>query len=678
LYQDCRYISQIEASYRTLGLSMHGQKPSVERLTIHLPHRQSVHFQHNANRQEVLESMDRSEITQLTAYFQKMRNEQDPDLRTLQYQQMLSFYSWDARSKVWKKRQRQQTFPTLGRIHYASLRQGELFFLRVLLNNVGGATSFEFLRTVNGQIYPTFHAACIARGLFHDDSIWIQTMRESVSVVTYIPNLRELFATILENNRPPNIVAFWEMFRVSLSDDYIRQLSRLHPSASLQDIENSATTYALNDIRAMLNDREILNTLPSSDSDVTPLPLDGSLPEVAERHQQELADLLAFFDANLSKMNAKQQAIFQHVTAQLSRTSSQHSADSPFAKVTVVDAPGGTGKTFLAKMIVAHCHQNNKNIITSASTGIAALLLPFAKTTHKTFGVPLTADPESMCSFQSNRSPMLQTFREADLLIFDECSMYNKNTIQCIDYTARSVIGNDLPFGGKHVLFFGDGRQIPPVIQGNKREQVLAASLKSTSFFHQATWFALDINERVRNCPDPQRQEEIAAFSDYLLAVGEGRVDTIDPSAPAGTCHIPIPERMSLDPSTTQPSDLVDFVFPEISSRFPRSLLASSNNLQRFQQTSVTEEIIHYGNYVCSGAIIAPTNKVVRDINSLISSKKLPGNSKTLHSFDKVHDSSNGDDFDAAYSMEILNSITPSTDFLLTFWNFVQVIASWL
>jgi len=56
----------------------------------------------------------------------------------------------------------------------------ERYYLRVLLNNVPGATSFDDLKTVNGVMLPTFHEAVERRGLIEADN----TLDESLAEVT--------------------------------------------------------------------------------------------------------------------------------------------------------------------------------------------------------------------------------------------------------------------------------------------------------------------------------------------------------------------------------------------------------------------------------------------------------------------------------------------------------------
>jgi hypothetical protein len=62
----------------------------------------------------------------------------------------------------------------------ANPAEGEHYYLRVLLNHVVGATSFECLRTVDGKILPTFREAAKRRGLIEEDN----TLNESLVEAT--------------------------------------------------------------------------------------------------------------------------------------------------------------------------------------------------------------------------------------------------------------------------------------------------------------------------------------------------------------------------------------------------------------------------------------------------------------------------------------------------------------
>ena len=56
---------------------------------------------------------------------------------------------------------------------------GECYYLRLLLHNVRGPTSFENLRTVDSIVYDSFKGACLAFGLLADDKQWEETLQEA-------------------------------------------------------------------------------------------------------------------------------------------------------------------------------------------------------------------------------------------------------------------------------------------------------------------------------------------------------------------------------------------------------------------------------------------------------------------------------------------------------------------
>ncbi|HRB93127.1 MAG TPA: AAA family ATPase, partial [Chitinophagales bacterium] len=53
--------------------------------------------------------------------------------------------------------------------------------------------------------------------------------------------------------------------------------------------------------------------------------------------------------------------------------------------------------------------------------------------------------------------PKIELIRELELLIIDEVSMLRADTLDCIDFTLRTIRKNQLDaFGGVQVLFIGD------------------------------------------------------------------------------------------------------------------------------------------------------------------------------------------------------------------------------
>jgi hypothetical protein len=67
----------------------------------------------------------------------------------------------------------------IGHMYYAHPTSGEHYYLRMSLNCVKGATSYEHLRIVDGTEHNTFKDACIAMGLLVNDNGRHQALEEA-------------------------------------------------------------------------------------------------------------------------------------------------------------------------------------------------------------------------------------------------------------------------------------------------------------------------------------------------------------------------------------------------------------------------------------------------------------------------------------------------------------------
>jgi len=83
---------------------------------------------------------------------------------------------------VWNRKLKRRTMRkkgfAIGRMYYAHSTSGEHYYLRMLLNCVKGATSYEHLRTVDGTKHDTFKDACITMGLLTNDNEWRQALEK--------------------------------------------------------------------------------------------------------------------------------------------------------------------------------------------------------------------------------------------------------------------------------------------------------------------------------------------------------------------------------------------------------------------------------------------------------------------------------------------------------------------
>ena len=194
-FRDSRYIAASEATWCLFEIPIHHQEPAVMSLQIHLPGQHMVVFKPHES-VDTVRAHAEQEKTMLTAFFQL--NREDSVAHQYTYQEVPLHFVWDRQKKQWKHRQRGST---IGRIYFVSPIAGERFYLRTLLITVKGPTSWEDLRTFDGILHPTFHAACLARSLLENDDEWRECLTEA-SLTHVGESLRRLFSLILRLCEP--------------------------------------------------------------------------------------------------------------------------------------------------------------------------------------------------------------------------------------------------------------------------------------------------------------------------------------------------------------------------------------------------------------------------------------------------------------------------------------------
>ncbi|GFV14571.1 ATP-dependent DNA helicase [Trichonephila clavipes] len=104
--------------------------------------------------------------------------------------------------------------------------------------------------------------------------------------------------------------------------------------------------------------------------------------------------------------------------------------DSDNGGLFFLDAPGGTGKTFLLNLLSMSVRKDKKIAVAVVSLGIAATLLNGSRTAHSVLKLPLNLAQEDspVCNF-SNNSSRGKMLRECKLLVWDESTMSHKKAI---------------------------------------------------------------------------------------------------------------------------------------------------------------------------------------------------------------------------------------------------------
>lgn len=141
-----------------------------------------------------------------------------------------------------------------------------------------------------------------------------------------------------------------------------------------------------------------------------------------------------------------------------------------------------TGRAGTGKTTFLHNVQKlvGKQFITLAPTGVAAILAG-GDTIHSFFGLPMEVCTPGTCG-KMNEAKIL-TLLHADTIIIDEVSMVRCDIMDAIDYTMRKALRNNMPFGGKQIIFVGDMFQLPPVVKQGPEKDMLKDLYQTDDFF---------------------------------------------------------------------------------------------------------------------------------------------------------------------------------------------------
>ena len=586
-YVDGRAVTPPEAAWRIFGFVMHEQSHTVIRLPVHLPLDQNVVF----TLDNITDAMERSCETALTAFFKLCSTETiSSDLFYWQAGESYRFVN-----KKWQLRIRNES-NIISRMYGVSPLDRERYFLRMLLLKVPSPTSFEYLRTFEGILHPTFFDAAKARGLLADDEEWSRCLAEA-SVYRMPSILRQLFAVILTFCQPENPDPE-ELFRRH-GDDLMEDYVRLHGRDVGRDL-------CLTDIQNYLR----LHNKSLGDFG---LPTPSARP-----FAEETFDVQAELDKGMDMyaiLNEDQRAIVD-IILQACNVEWDHAEEGAHStqKLFFMDGPAGTGKTFVYNTIMHIMRGKGKTVFPVALTGIAATLLDGGRTVHSRFKLPVPLNETSTSSIKSGDRAAHQ-LRSCDLFIWDEAPMAPGLALQVIDRLLRDITGCREPFGGMIFLMGGDFRQCLPVVPRGARAAITGASIQRSKLWNHFQRVALRKNMRA----DPMEID----FADWLIRLGEGRLPA---SEDFGEDSFQIPDEC------VSQLPLEDVLFGET--------LCAANSAS-YART----------------AILTPCNEASFELNRRITGK-LEGEGKIYSSIDSVDCDS--EEEARNYPLEFINNQTPS------------------
>ncbi|PWZ25627.1 hypothetical protein Zm00014a_023507 [Zea mays] len=212
----------------------------------------------------------------------------------------------------------------------------------------------------------------------------------------------------------------------------------------------------------------------------------------------------------------------------------------------------------------------------TATSGVAASIMPGGRTAHSRFKIHLTIDDGA-------------------------ASMTKRQAVEALDNSMRDIMGRpELPFGGKTIVFGRDFRQVLSVIRKGSRAQVVASSLRMSYLWESMSHLKLVSNMRAKNDP---------WFAEYLLRVGGGTEVTNSD----GDIRLPDEVCVPYSGSDNDLDNLINFIFPNLNENMSDST------------------------YITSRAILSTRNDWVDMINAKMIDH-FQGEHMVYHSFDSAMD----------------------------------------
>ena len=372
-----------------------------------------------------------------------------------------------------------------------------------------------------------------------------------------------------------------------------------------QDVSNKAKQETLNRIQIKLQQSagKSLKDFQLPVPETFSVKINYSLLRETQFDRTNLQRMITFHSNNLNK--DQKQAYLQIMS----------SVEKKRGTLFFLDAPGGTGKTFLLQLLLASIRADKQIAIAVASSGIAATMMDNARTAHSTFKLPLnTPGTDSKLSGISRDSDMAEVIRKASIVIWDEVTMSHKSSLEAVDMLLKDVTHSKAMMGGKTVVLAGDFRQTLPVVAKGTKADQLNACIKTSWLWKQTVKLQLTENMRCKKYGEASQ-----AFAKDLLRVGEGKIDGDNVKL----------ENIANVVATRD--ELITAVFPEIARNISKA------------------------NWLNHRALLATTNVSVQSLNDDMLSK-LP---EKEHVYISIDVTVNSDDA-VHYPTEFLNSLSPS------------------
>ena len=189
-------------------------------------------------------------------------------------------------------------------------------------------------------------------------------------------------------------------------------------------------------------------------------------------------------------------------------------------KSVLITGKAGTGKSSFIKYLTEN---SKKKIVVAAPTGIAAINAR-GMTMHSLFQLPfgpIKPNDERLYHIRYT-STKRKLLKEIQVLVLDEISMVRADMLDAIDVILRlHSEDQEIPFGGKQIVFVGDPFQLEPVVTPQDRASI-GSIYRSFYFFYSSAYQSLS--------PSHIQFEEVYRQSDkfFISLLDKVRIGTIE------------------------------------------------------------------------------------------------------------------------------------------------------
>ena len=174
----------------------------------------------------------------------------------------------------------------------------------------------------------------------------------------------------------------------------------------------------------------------------------------------------------------------------------------------------GSGKSYTIRQYVNWLRSCAIDPAITASTGIAATHIG-GMTLHSWSGIGISKSMNaSELKEVAGRDRLAKRIKATQVLIIDEISMFEGQTLNLVDAVCRTIKESQAPFGGLQVIFVGDFFQLPPVSRSGDPLPQFA--------YDSESWRAA--NPVICYLSEQHRQED-ETFLDILSALRRGTIN---------------------------------------------------------------------------------------------------------------------------------------------------------